>query len=152
MAQTDPAFAGFIKSGDAVENGRLAGAIRADEGGDVALARLEAKIIDCDKPAKTHGQVFDAKQRILRALHQPWPWPTRSAPDRFLSRRKTDGARVEISPRGRQIMISTMANPKISIRYCVGSNVGPNTSLRKPRSRVISVPPIITTAATATPI
>ncbi len=49
-------------------------------------------------------------------------------------------------------MISTMAKPKISMRYWVGSKSWPKMSLRKSSSRMISVPPIMTMAAMATPI
>ncbi len=65
--------------------------------------------------------------------------------------RKAVGSRVEISPRGFQIMMTTMARPKISMRYLVGSKSWPNHCLRKSSSRISSGPPIMTTAAIATP-
>ncbi len=49
-------------------------------------------------------------------------------------------------------MINTMAKPNSSMRYWVGSKVGPKICLRKSSSRMISVPPIIAMAAIATPI
>ena len=69
----------------------------------------------------------------------------------WLSLSRAEGSRVAISPRGFQIMISTMAKPNSSMRYWVGSKSLPNTSLRKSSSRMISVPPIMMTAAIATP-
>src|SRR3974377_915900 len=150
MPQGKPPFARLVKSGDAVEDGRLACAVRADQRGDLALPCIERQIFHGGEPAEPHRQMLDAKQCLVAFRHQPCPWPTRSAPMRLRSFRNTDGARVEISPRGRQIIISTMAKPKISIRYWVGSNVGPNTDLRKPRSPMISVPPITARAAPPT--
>ena len=67
----------------------------------------------------------------------------------FFSLRKAVGSRVEIRPRGFQIMINTMARPKISMRYCVGSKSLPKTCFRKSSSRSSSVPPIIAIAAMA---
>src|SRR5690348_5694616 len=96
VPQRDAAFRRFIKSGDAVEDGRLARAVRADQGGDLALARLEREIVDSGEPAEAHGQVLDAQE----GGHYPRPWPTRSAPIRLRCFRNTEGARVEISPRG----------------------------------------------------
>ena len=58
--------------------------------------------------------------------------------DAWLWCRNTVGARWPTSPRGRQIMISTMARPNTSMRYC--SN-----------SRNSSKPPSMTSAASATP-
>ena len=58
---------------------------------------------------------------------------------------------MAIKPRGLQTMISTIPKPNSSMRYWVGSKSLPNTALRKSSSRMISVPPIMMTAAIATP-
>ena len=64
----------FVEAGDAIEDGGLAGAVGADEGGDVAAAGLRRQIVDGDEPAEAHGQVLDREQRCaLRRAHQPWP-------------------------------------------------------------------------------
>src|SRR6185503_7823364 len=142
----------LVDAGESVEYARLSGSVWTDEGRDVALARLEGEMIDRDEAAEAHGQLLDAEEDVGRIAHQPWPSPTRSALIDLRSFRNTEGERVEIRPRGRQIMISTMPKPKMSMRYWVGSKVEPKISLRKSMSRMISVPPIMGMAAMATPI
>src|SRR6202521_251141 len=151
MAECETAFARFVETGDAIEHSCLAGAVRSDQRGDGAFLHLETEIVHGDEPAEAHGQMLDAQQ-CVGGCHQPRPSFTRSAAMVLRSFRNTEGSRVEISPRGRQIMISTMAKPNSSMRYWVGSKVGPKICLRKSSSRMISVPPIITIAAMATPI
>ena len=43
----------------------------------------------------------------------------------------TDGVRDDTKPRGRMFIISTIAKPTSSMRYCVGSKSLPNTSFQK---------------------
>src|SRR5262245_37780084 len=179
--QRDAALGRFVEAGDAVEHGGLAGAVRSDQRGDVAAARAEGEVVDRDQPAEAHAQVLDAQHgREVRAggglapsaggargraERRAHPRPSRasgafagslagavtSAVRRGRSS-STDGSRVVINPRGFQIMISTIAKPNSSIRYLVGSKSLPNTTLRMSSSRMISVPPIMMTAASATPI
>ena len=95
-------------------------------------ADVEAEIVDGDQAAEAHGEMLDPQHSAgASPRHQPCPSLTRSAAMLLRSLRNTEGSRVEISPRGRQIMISTMAKPNSSMRYCVGSKVGPKISLEK---------------------
>src|SRR5690606_39182191 len=121
----------LVEAGDAVEDGGLACAIRPDQRGDVTAADIEGKVVDGDEAAEPHGEMLDAEHRIpvpvgefavrdvLRDYaHQcPSPCATRSAPIFFFSLRTAVGSRVVTRPRGFQTMISTMARPKISMRY-----------------------------------
>src|SRR5580692_6855231 len=147
MGERDPALARLVEAGDAVEHRGLAGAVRPDDGGDVAAVRREGQVVHRDEAAESHGEVLEAQQHA-----HPWPSGT-SAPEIALrATRCTEAWRVEISPRGRTTMISTMAKPNSSMRYWVGSKSLPNTCLSTSSSRSASVPPIMATAATATPI
>ena len=119
-----------IKAGDAIEYGGLAGAVRPDQCRDRAAPDLERQIVDGDETAEAHRQVFDTEHGGGVLCHQPWPSLTRSTDISLRSLRNTEGSRVAIRPRGRQIMISTMARPNSSMRYCVGSKVGPKICLR----------------------
>src|SRR6185369_11028545 len=152
MAERNAAFAWLVETGDAIEYGRLSGAVRSYQCGDLTLPSGKREVLHSDKTAKAHGQMLDPKQHVVCFCHQPRPSFTRSLPIAFRSFRMTEGSRVAIRPRGLQIMISTIASPNRSIRYWVGSNVAPKISLRKSSSRMISVPPIMTMAAIATPI
>src|SRR5690606_23723089 len=103
VAHDDAPFGGLVEAGDAVEDGRLAGAVGADQRGDVAAPDIEGKIVDGDEAAEPHGQMLDrqdgvldpasgrraARRRVLHArVHQcPSPWLTRSAPIFFFSLR-----------------------------------------------------------------
>ena len=114
------AFGGLIEAGDAVEDGGLACAVRADDGGDLATPRGEREPVDGDKAAEAHGEMLDAQDLVLLR------WRTRPSAAPFLdeARRKwfappatmADGVRPAISPRGRQSMTTTMDSPKISMR------------------------------------
>src|SRR5690606_10964055 len=160
----------LVEPGDAIEDGGLAGALGPDQGGDVAAANLEGQVVYRDQPPETHGQMLDGENRIAlpvaaaltRAGHHcnlfaghdqcPSPCATRSAPIRFFSFSTAVGSRVDTNPRGFQAMMSTIARPKMSIRYWVGSKSGPKTAFRKARLRSTSMPPMITTDAITTPI
>ena len=65
----------LVEAGDAVEHGGLAGAVRADQRGDLASLGAERQIVDGHNAAETHGQTIDVKNVI--AAH-PWPSLTRS--------------------------------------------------------------------------
>ena len=70
MAKPDAALARFVEAGDAIEDGGLAGAVRPDQRGDVALTRVKRQVVHRDQSAEAHGQVFDAKKSVVGA-HQP---------------------------------------------------------------------------------
>ena len=65
--------------------------------------------------------------------------------------RKIEGERVETRPRGFQIIMTTIAAPNSSMRYCVGSKSSPKIRFIQSSSRMSSGAPIITAAAIATP-
>src|SRR5581483_3024458 len=149
VAQRDAPLAWLVEAGNTVEYRGFAGAVRPDQRGDVALLGAERQIVHGDKAAEAHGEMLDPQDRVGR---HPRPSLTNVAATVLRSFKNALGSRVEIRPRGFQIMIITIARPNSSMRYCVGSKSLPKICLRKSRSRMISVPPIMATAATATPI
>src|SRR5215510_9797308 len=178
--QRDASLARLVEAGDAVEHRRLAGAVRPDQRGDIAASGREREIVDGHQAAEAHAEVLDAQQwrEVRGSSRLAWartvrrsvvacnahPWRSRTSegcvPLPCGSRKKgarrawsnVEGSRVAIRPRGRQTMISTIAKPNSSMRYWVGSKSLPNIALRKSSSRMISVPPIMMTAAIATPM
>ena len=62
--EDDSSLGGPIEAGDAVEDRRLAGAIRADQGGDVAAPDIEGQVVDGDEAAEAHGEMLDGQDRI----------------------------------------------------------------------------------------
>ena len=131
VAQRDAALGRLVEAGDAVEDRGLAGAVRADEGGDVAAADVEGEIVDGDEAAEAHGQVLDRRaagrrasgvRRRRVAISDPRPGRPCRRRCACVSLQHGGGRRAWTTrPRGRQTMISTMARPKISMRYCAGS-------------------------------
>src|SRR5580698_320173 len=105
MSQLNGARTRLVETGDAVEHGGLAGAVRPDQCGDVAPLGGKRQVVDGDDAAKAHRQMIDGQN----AVAHPWPSLTRSEEIASLCRRNTVGARCPISPRGRQIINSTMA-------------------------------------------
>ena len=103
----------LVEAGDAVEDGRLAGAVGADERGDVAAADRERQVAHGDEAAEAHGQVLDDEQRIAQPAHQPCPSLTWAPDTAFASLSAIDGSREAMSPRGRHTIITTMARPKM---------------------------------------
>ena len=114
VRQRDAAFGWLIEAGDAVEDGGLARAVRADDGGDLAAARGKGEPVDGGEAAEAHGQMLDAQKLI--AAHQPRPSLTKLAEIVRASPSDADGVRPAISPRGRQSITTTMDSPKISMR------------------------------------
>src|SRR5690606_8422392 len=135
--------------GNAVEDCRLAGTIRTDDRGDIAATGAEGDIVDGNEAAEPHGQMLDFEKRRRLPAHQPWPSLTRSPDMARRDERNSVGWRWAMRPRGRQIMITTMARPKSNIRYCVGSKSAPKICFNQSSSRRSSVPPIIAIAAMA---
>jgi len=76
VAHSDHAHGRLVETGDAIEHGGLAGAVRADQRGDLAALGLEREVVDGHQAAELHRQVLDLEQGIaghvgfLRA-HQP---------------------------------------------------------------------------------
>src|SRR5262245_13367520 len=136
MRKTDHPDGRLIEPGDAVEHRSLARTVRPDDCGDVTASCTERQIVHRQQAAEAHGQVLDGEDRFAH----PRPSSRASAISTgFSFFRNTEGVRVETSPRGRHIMIATMARPNTTIRYCWNS-------------RKNSKPPSITVAAMATPI
>ncbi len=115
VLQRDASFARLVEAGDAVEHRGLAGAVRPDQRGDGAALGLEGQILHGDQAAEAHGQMLQPQHGVARIDHPRFSF-NRSAGIVLRSARKTDGSRVEISPRGFQIMISTIASPNSSMR------------------------------------
>ena len=63
--ELDLAVRGLVDARDAVERGRFAGAVRADERDDLALVHLEVQVVDGDDAAELHGGVFHLQKRFL---------------------------------------------------------------------------------------
>ena len=149
-----PALGRLVEAGDAVEHGGLAGAVRPDQRGDGAALDVEGQIVDGDEAAEAHGQMLDAEHRAAVARHaiSRVPSLTRSAEMLLRSFRNTDGSRVEISPRGRQIMISHHGEAEQQHAVLGRIEGRAENVLEEIELRKISVPPIMTMAAMATPI
>ena len=54
--EDDPALVGLREPGDEVEDRRLAGAVRADQAEDLAVAQVEAGVVDGADPAEALGR------------------------------------------------------------------------------------------------
>src|SRR5690606_13288462 len=109
-----------IEAGEAVEDRGLAGAVRADDGRDLARPGGERDVVDRDESAEAHGQMADLEQWHAHRPASAGPPPAGAsvaAGSRPGGVRRTVGSRWASSPRGRQIMMPTMAAPKTSIRY-----------------------------------
>ena len=112
----EPHHAGgrLVEAGDAVEHRGLAGAVRADQRGDLAALRREATASStATSPPKR--MVRCSTSRIGRRSSVALRHRGRAA---LVPLQNTDGSRRETRPRGRQIMITTMARPNTSMRYC----------------------------------
>src|SRR5262249_6640199 len=125
MGEGDHPLGRLVKAGDAVEHRGLAGAVRSNQGSDVAAARLEGHVVDSREPAEAHGEVLDFENGVF--LPPPHAW-------RSLARKRglpccrsstIEGVRDEMIPRGRHTMITTMAIPNSNIRYSPVSKSGP---------------------------
>src|SRR5690606_21629593 len=114
----------LVEAGQAVEHRGLAGAVRPDDRGDLALVRGEREVVDRDQAAEAHGQVLHLAQRRARIHGRSGPPAAIPA----LPCRRMVGARWANRPRGRHTMIMTMAAPNMSMRNC--SNSRPNSGRR----------------------
>ena len=59
VVQGDAPDGGLVEAGQAVEHRRLAGAVGADDGGDLPLPGREGQIVDGHDAAEAHGHVLD---------------------------------------------------------------------------------------------
>ena len=141
----------LVEAGDAVEHGGLAGAVGADQRGDVAAPGLEGEVVDGDQAAEAHGQVLDLEQRVsergdvrTRALISRGP-PSRADDDTALrSFRKAVGSRVR--DEAARLPDHDQHHGEAEQQHAVlrGVEVSPKICLRKSSSRRISVPPTMT--------
>src|SRR5262249_30943520 len=113
MHHGDPARARLVEPCDAVEHRGLAGAVRADQRGDVAARHGEADVVDRHQAAEAHGEMLDGEH----GLPHPCPSFTSEAGMSLRSPSAIEGLRVEIRPRGRHTMIATIDRPNSTMRY-----------------------------------
>src|SRR5579883_332510 len=144
--QGEAAGARLVEAGDAVEDGGLAGAVRADDRGDLVAIGDGREILDGDEPAEAHIEMLDLEQRLLavdrelRERHGAAPAGAGTgSPRRW---RRTVGARCASNPRGRQIMMPTIAAPKASMRKSARSrpSSGMQTRTRAARTTPVWLP------------
>ncbi len=113
MDQAQLAGGRAVEPGDAVKHRRLARAVGADDGGDVAAPCCEGQVRHGRQAAEPHDQILDRQQRVA-VSHGPAP-PV-SAAISCRSPSATVGVRPDTRPRGRKTIIATSAKPKISMR------------------------------------
>jgi hypothetical protein len=116
LVQLDGALGRFIEAGDAIEYRGLAGAVRADQGGDVVAANIERHVVDRGEPAEPHSEVLDPEQPIFLPGPHALPSSTRSLGMGRALARAMEGVREPMMPRGRHTMMPTMATPNSSMR------------------------------------
>jgi len=77
VAIANLARGGLEKSGEDVEGGRFAGAVRADEADDLSLENFEIEIGQGDEPAEMHRDLRDRQDHFPRntASWHHWPSP-----------------------------------------------------------------------------
>ena len=113
------AFGRLVEAGDAVEDGRLAGAVRADQRGDLSALCLERDVADGDEPAEAHRQVIDAQDGVgiyRYRRHQPCPSLVKEAETALRSCRNAVGSRLPTKPRGFHSITMIIARPNSSMR------------------------------------
>ena len=69
-----------VKAAEAIEQRRLAGAVRADQAADLAASDLEGDIVQRDDAAEAHRHVVDAKQRPGHRIELPHYNPLITSP------------------------------------------------------------------------
>ena len=75
-AHGDHARGRLVEAGDAVEHGRLAGAVGADQGGDLAALCRKVEIVDGNKAAKAHRKMLHLEDVAIlgcNRFHHPCP-------------------------------------------------------------------------------
>ena len=131
----------LVESGDAVEGGRLAGAVGPDHRSHATRLGDEVEVGHRGQAAEAHGEAA-RDQRHARVLAHA------EEADGSVARggvrggvragARTDGVRPDVKPPGRSTMTSTMRAPNTSMRYCA-------------KSRPSSGAPTSTAAAAAMP-
>ena len=71
VAERDAALARLVEAGDAVEHGGLAGAVRADQRGDVAAAASKDRSSTATRPPKRMVRCSTRSTMSPAARHQP---------------------------------------------------------------------------------
>jgi hypothetical protein len=71
VVEADAADRRLVETGQAVEEGRLAGAVRSDDAGDLARGDVERQVVDRQQAAEAHRQALDAEQRWRGAHRRP---------------------------------------------------------------------------------
>ena len=66
IIENDAAAVGLIDATEAIEQGGLAGAVRADDAADLAAPHVKTDIVERDDAPETHAETADTKQRRLR--------------------------------------------------------------------------------------
>ena len=72
-AQPDQAGIGPVHARQHLDQGRLAGAVLAEKGVDLARPDVEVDRIECERTGEAFGQPSDLEQRRLRVGHAPRP-------------------------------------------------------------------------------
>ena len=110
--ELDLARRDVVEPGDAVEEGRLPGAVRSDDADDGALVDLEVELVDREEPAEPLGdgagneQRHDIVPRVIGVV-SPAIMAGASSPTCSSRRAMPDGH----SPSGRYSIIPMSANP-----------------------------------------
>src|SRR6267142_1679414 len=107
--EDDLASCGHVHAGDAVEQGGLAGAVRSDQGKDLALRDVKAHLVDSGKAAETLDHALQGKNRLGRGVHGTVVTGSSCTPRFSSCARRRLGSR----PCGRTNMIVTRINPKM---------------------------------------
>src|SRR5204863_9631552 len=58
-----------VEAADKIEHGRLAGAVRPDQGEDLAAPYLEADVVDGADPTEAHAEMRDREKRRRHRRH-----------------------------------------------------------------------------------
>ncbi|MPN59554.1 hypothetical protein SDC9_207275 [bioreactor metagenome] len=88
VAEPDFAVCRLVDAGHAVERGRLSGAVRPDQGDDLAAANLHRQVVDRDDAAELHRHIVQSKHGLA---HFAASFP------RFL-RNRSGSSRMPIMP------------------------------------------------------
>src|SRR5690606_37340508 len=103
--QADFPGGGPVEAVQAVEHGGLAGAVGADHRHDLPFPHGEVHLVDGQQSAEAHAQAPDFQQRAAHGFN--------SRCGRCMGNR----------PCGRQIIMTIMVRPKISMRYSLNSRI-----------------------------
>src|SRR5262249_6965384 len=160
VAVANFASRGLEKSGENVECGGLAGAVRANEADDFSVANREIEIGKGDEPAEMHRDMLDRKDHVLRCNACRHHCPPRDSelpaaialaglredPAQFAMERSSAGT----IPCGRTQTIAIITPPS-RIQWTAGAAKGRRITCRKPKMipptigpARVPLPPVIT--------